>query len=145
MTCTLCHPSTWTMVTQLHRELETSLGYIRLPSEEIKLREKRIGNVVQRYRTYLTCMRALIQLVFSLLLPLPSPLFLSLCPLPHTQSQVWTDRCTQLECSGRASRKTCHLGKVDEIKDKWPSDKKVESRQNVSQRGIPNSSPVVHP
>lgn len=35
----------------------------------------------------------LIQLVFFLLLPLPSPL-LSLCPLPRTQSQVWTDRCT---------------------------------------------------
>lgn len=82
-----------------------------------------------------------------ILSPSPSalPLFLSLCPLPHTQSQVWTDRCTQLECSGRASRRACRLGKVDEIKDKWPSDKKVESGQNVSQRGIPNSSPIVHP
>lgn len=37
------------------------------------------------------------------------------------------------------------MGKVDEIKDKWPSDKKVESEQNVSQRGIPNSSPIIHP
>lgn len=135
MTYTLCHPSTWMVVPQLHRELETSLGYIRKEDWECSSAIQDLSNMHEGFNS--AC----------ILSPSPSalPLFLSLCPLPHTQSQVWTDRCTQLECSGRASRRACHLGKVDEIKDKWPSDKKVESGQNVSQRGIPNSSPIVHP